>query len=250
MGVARTERQRHRHAGIDRRKISIRVVAEAQPIATPLCLPAKTPRPNRSMRFSPLVPATSLRQRLIVTPAPAPPVRPILEALGSVRQMGPRSGAAMKLGGQPGLGCGDRDPRRSALSESPSSSNATSCSMPRMDSPIGPIVNAKRANVESGRFAPSFRLRHAAKDLRLVMEAAATRGRDLSGPSRPPHRAPAEATSCGGLVPAQRRSAMYARSKTLQRIPMPRMKGESWITPNTNVGARVPIHFAKPMVSD
>ena len=47
------------------------------------------------------------------------------------------------------------------------------------DSPIGPIVQAKRANVESGQFAPSFKLRHAAKDLRLVTEAAAQRGRDL-----------------------------------------------------------------------
>jgi 3-hydroxyisobutyrate dehydrogenase-like beta-hydroxyacid dehydrogenase len=47
------------------------------------------------------------------------------------------------------------------------------------DSPIGPIVKAKRANVESGQFAQSFKLRHAAKDLRLVMETAATRGRDL-----------------------------------------------------------------------
>ena len=42
-----------------------------------------------------------------------------------------------------------------------------------------PIAAAKRANVESGRFAPSFKLRHAAKDLRLVTETAASRGRDL-----------------------------------------------------------------------
>src|SRR5258705_7446452 len=47
------------------------------------------------------------------------------------------------------------------------------------DSPIGPIVAAKRANVESGQFAPSFKLRHAAKDLRLVTNAAAARGREL-----------------------------------------------------------------------
>jgi len=47
------------------------------------------------------------------------------------------------------------------------------------DSPIGPIVAAKRTNVESGQFAPTFKLRHAAKDLRLVMEAASARGRDL-----------------------------------------------------------------------
>ena len=47
------------------------------------------------------------------------------------------------------------------------------------DSPIGPIVKAKRANVESGEFPPSFKLRHAAKDLRLVTETADARGRDL-----------------------------------------------------------------------
>ena len=47
------------------------------------------------------------------------------------------------------------------------------------DSQIGPVVRAKRANIESGDFAPSFKLRHAAKDLRLVTEAAAARGREL-----------------------------------------------------------------------
>jgi 3-hydroxyisobutyrate dehydrogenase len=47
------------------------------------------------------------------------------------------------------------------------------------DSPIGPIVAAKRANIESGQFSPSFKLQLAAKDMRLVMEAAAARGREL-----------------------------------------------------------------------
>ena len=47
------------------------------------------------------------------------------------------------------------------------------------DSPIGPIVAAKRTNVESGQFVPTFKLRHAAKDLRLVVEAAGARDRDL-----------------------------------------------------------------------
>ena len=47
------------------------------------------------------------------------------------------------------------------------------------DSPIGPIVAAKRANIESDQFAPSFKLQLAAKDMKLVMEAAAARGRDL-----------------------------------------------------------------------
>jgi 3-hydroxyisobutyrate dehydrogenase-like beta-hydroxyacid dehydrogenase len=47
------------------------------------------------------------------------------------------------------------------------------------DSPIGPIVAAKRGNVESGHFAHGFKLRLAAKDLSLVMEAAAARDRHL-----------------------------------------------------------------------
>jgi 3-hydroxyisobutyrate dehydrogenase len=36
-----------------------------------------------------------------------------------------------------------------------------------------------RANIESGDYPPNFKLRHAAKDLRLVMEAATRAGRDL-----------------------------------------------------------------------
>ena len=33
-------------------------------------------------------------------------------------------------------------------------------------------MRAKRANIESGHYPPNFKLRHAAKDLRLVIEAA------------------------------------------------------------------------------
>jgi 3-hydroxyisobutyrate dehydrogenase-like beta-hydroxyacid dehydrogenase len=40
-------------------------------------------------------------------------------------------------------------------------------------------VRAKRANIESGHYPPNFKLRHAAKDLRLVIEAATAAGRDL-----------------------------------------------------------------------
>jgi 3-hydroxyisobutyrate dehydrogenase-like beta-hydroxyacid dehydrogenase len=41
------------------------------------------------------------------------------------------------------------------------------------DSQFGPAVRAKRSNIETGEFQPSFKLRHAEKDLRLVVEAAA-----------------------------------------------------------------------------
>jgi len=47
------------------------------------------------------------------------------------------------------------------------------------DSPIGPAVRAKRANVEAGRYPPNFKLGLAAKDLRLVMDAADAAGQDL-----------------------------------------------------------------------
>jgi 3-hydroxyisobutyrate dehydrogenase-like beta-hydroxyacid dehydrogenase len=47
-------------------------------------------------------------------------------------------------------------------------------------SPLGPMVRAKRTNIESGHYPPAFKLRHAAKDLRLVIEAAAAAGRDVN----------------------------------------------------------------------
>jgi 3-hydroxyisobutyrate dehydrogenase len=107
-------------------------------------------------------------------------VRPILELLGTLRHTGgPGSGAAMKLVANLVLGAAivtlgealalgdslelDRNLVLDALAESP----------------IGPIVRAKRANIEAGDFKPSFKLRHAAKDLKLVTEAAAARGREL-----------------------------------------------------------------------
>lgn len=107
-------------------------------------------------------------------------VRPILEALGSVRHVGgPGSGAAMKLVANLVLGA-------AIVTLGEALSLGESLELKRnilldvlAGSPIGPIVGAKRANIESGDFAPSFKLRHAEKDLRLVTEAAAARGREL-----------------------------------------------------------------------
>lgn len=107
-------------------------------------------------------------------------VRPILEAVGSVRHAGgPGSGAAMKLVANLALGA-------AIVTLGEALSLGESLELQRdilldvlADSPIGPILKAKRANIESGQFAPSFKLRHAAKDLRLVTETAAARGRDL-----------------------------------------------------------------------
>jgi 3-hydroxyisobutyrate dehydrogenase-like beta-hydroxyacid dehydrogenase len=107
-------------------------------------------------------------------------VRPILEALGSVRHTGdPGSGAAMKLVANLVLGAAIV-----ALGEALSLGESLELSRDMLldvlaASPIAPITAAKRANVESGEFAPSFKLRLAAKDLRLVTEAAAARGREL-----------------------------------------------------------------------
>ena len=107
-------------------------------------------------------------------------VRPILETLGSVRHTGgPGSGASMKLVANLALGAA-MVTLGEALSLGESLELKRDLVLDTLaDSPIGPIVKAKRANVESGDFSPSFKLRHAAKDLRLVMEAAAARGREL-----------------------------------------------------------------------
>ena len=107
-------------------------------------------------------------------------VRPILEALGPVRHTGGLgSGAAMKLVANLAMGAAIV-----ALGEALSLGESLDLERDMLldaltDSPIGPIVRAKRANVVSGDFTPSFKLRHAAKDLRLVTETAAARGREL-----------------------------------------------------------------------
>jgi 3-hydroxyisobutyrate dehydrogenase-like beta-hydroxyacid dehydrogenase len=107
-------------------------------------------------------------------------VRPILEALGSVRHAGgPGSGAALKLVANLVLGAAIVTLGEAlSLGESLELQSGTLIDT-LASSPIGPIVAAKRANIESGRFAPSFKLRHADKDLRLVTDTASARGRDL-----------------------------------------------------------------------
>lgn len=47
------------------------------------------------------------------------------------------------------------------------------------DSPIGSTVRAKRANMEAGRYPPSFKLSIAAKDMRLAVDAADHAGTPL-----------------------------------------------------------------------
>jgi 3-hydroxyisobutyrate dehydrogenase-like beta-hydroxyacid dehydrogenase len=107
-------------------------------------------------------------------------VQPILEALGTVRHVGgPGAGAAMKLVVNLVLGV-------AMVTMGEALALGKSLALPRgllldvlADSPIGPIVKGKRALVEASHYPPSFKLRHAEKDLRLVEEAAASAGREL-----------------------------------------------------------------------
>jgi 3-hydroxyisobutyrate dehydrogenase-like beta-hydroxyacid dehydrogenase len=107
-------------------------------------------------------------------------VRPILASLGSVtRAGGPGAGAAMKLVANLALGASI-----TAVGEALALGEALGLGRaPLLDmlegSQLGPAVRAKRANIESGHYPPNFKLRHAAKDLRLVIEAATAAGRDL-----------------------------------------------------------------------
>ena len=107
-------------------------------------------------------------------------VRPILESLGSVGHVGGvGAGAAMKLIANLALGASIAAVGEAlALGEALGLGRAQLFDMLE-GSQLGPVVRGKRANIESRHYPPNFKLRHAAKDLRLVIEAAAVVGRDL-----------------------------------------------------------------------
>src|SRR5229473_572449 len=107
-------------------------------------------------------------------------VRPILESLGAVVHVGGLgAGAALKLVANLALGTSIAAVGEAlALGESLGLGRAPLLNMLE-GSQLGPAVRAKRANIESGHYPPNFKLRHAAKDLRLVVEAAAGADRDL-----------------------------------------------------------------------
>jgi 3-hydroxyisobutyrate dehydrogenase-like beta-hydroxyacid dehydrogenase len=107
-------------------------------------------------------------------------VRPILESLGSVGHVGgPGAGAAMKLIANLALGVSIAAVGEAlALGEALGLGRAPLLNMLE-GSPLGPVVRGKRANIESGHYPANFKLRHAAKDLRLAIEAAASVDRDL-----------------------------------------------------------------------
>jgi 3-hydroxyisobutyrate dehydrogenase-like beta-hydroxyacid dehydrogenase len=107
-------------------------------------------------------------------------VHPIVRSLGAVRHVGgPGAGAAMKLVVNSTLGVAIV-----ALGEALALGASVGLRQAEIldvleDSPIGPTVRAKRSNVESGRYPPSFKLRLADKDLRLVTEVGDQAGLDL-----------------------------------------------------------------------
>ncbi|MEA2900731.1 MAG: 3-hydroxyisobutyrate dehydrogenase [Actinomycetota bacterium] len=107
-------------------------------------------------------------------------VRPVLEVFGEVHHVGAAgAGAAMKLVVNTTLSASIV-----AVGEALALGQALGLDQgPVLDvleeSPLGPTVKGKRANIEAGHYPPSFKLRLAAKDMRLALDTAANRGLDL-----------------------------------------------------------------------
>jgi 3-hydroxyisobutyrate dehydrogenase-like beta-hydroxyacid dehydrogenase len=107
-------------------------------------------------------------------------VRGILESLGTVHHVGgPGAGAAAKMVANSVLGAA-----MVAVGEALSVGEIFGLDHTVVldvlaGSPVGPTARAKRGNIESGTYPPSFKLSLARKDMRLVTEAAGRAGRDL-----------------------------------------------------------------------
>jgi len=107
-------------------------------------------------------------------------VEPILATLGTPDHVGgPGAGAATKVVVNATLGAAI-----AAFGEALALGDALGLDRPALlnvleDTAIGGTVRAKRADVESGSYPPSFKLRLALKDLRLVDELAGRSGRRL-----------------------------------------------------------------------
>jgi 3-hydroxyisobutyrate dehydrogenase-like beta-hydroxyacid dehydrogenase len=106
-------------------------------------------------------------------------VQPLLAPLGTLHHVGgPGAGAATKLVVNLTLGVA-----MTALGEAPSLPDTLGLDRTTLldilaDPPIGTTVLTERANIESGAYPPSFKLRLALKDLRLVARSPA-QGREL-----------------------------------------------------------------------
>jgi 3-hydroxyisobutyrate dehydrogenase-like beta-hydroxyacid dehydrogenase len=107
-------------------------------------------------------------------------VRPLLAVLGTTHHVGgPGAGAATKVVVNLTLGVAI-----TALGEALAVGDTFGLDRTRLldilaDSPIGPTVRAKRANIEAGTYPPNFKLSLALKDLRLVTHTAARPGQEL-----------------------------------------------------------------------
>lgn len=106
--------------------------------------------------------------------------RPVLEAMGTPRHLGPLgAGAAMKLVANSTLGA-----LMTGLAEALALADGLGLEESDVldilsESAIGVTAKGKRPLIESGVYKPNFSLGLAAKDLRLVMEAAEAAGVEL-----------------------------------------------------------------------
>jgi len=106
--------------------------------------------------------------------------RPVLEAMGSPRHLGPLgAGASMKLVANSTLGalmCGLAEAL--ALADALGLNEAVVLDL-LAESPIGVTVKSKRGLIASGHYPANFKLELAAKDLGLVTAAARQAGTEL-----------------------------------------------------------------------
>jgi 3-hydroxyisobutyrate dehydrogenase-like beta-hydroxyacid dehydrogenase len=107
-------------------------------------------------------------------------LRPVLEAMGTPRHLGPLgAGASMKLVANSTLGA-----LMTGLAEALALADGLGLDEPDVldilsESPIGVTARGKRPLIERGVYTPNFTLSLAAKDLRLVTEAADAAGVEL-----------------------------------------------------------------------
>jgi 3-hydroxyisobutyrate dehydrogenase-like beta-hydroxyacid dehydrogenase len=107
-------------------------------------------------------------------------VRPILDTFGNVRHVGALgAGAAMKLVVNSTLGAAITAVGEAiALADALGLDRGTTLDV-LSGSQLGAAVSSKRESIETGSYPPRFKLSLAAKDLRLVTDAAARIGRAL-----------------------------------------------------------------------
>jgi len=131
--------------------------------------------------------ATAGRLAIFVgaTPAAFQHVEPLLAPLGTPHHVGgPGAGAAAKLVANLVLGVAI-----TALGEALALGDTLGLDRTTVldvltDTPIGTTVKAKRSNIESDSYPPSFKLRHALKDLRLATETADGKKLELTAAAR------------------------------------------------------------------